>query len=230
VVEGILHDRRPKIDRSIGSNRNVKSVMSGALSWLLKVAMPLMEGLGRLYAHAFLAASVDARIPASLVVLGRVSVYGSRRVRFGENVLLYPGVYLETQGSAQISVGDHVVMSSGAHVVAMTGVSIGEGTMIGEYTSIRDADHGRDLDRTIRESAHIARPISIGREVWLGRGVTVLGGVTIGDGATVGANAVVTKDVPANAIVVGIPAAPISRINRRAGHGDEVTVVFPAAR
>jgi acetyltransferase-like isoleucine patch superfamily enzyme len=91
----------------------------------------------------------------------------------------------------------------------MDGIKIGEGSLIGEYTSIRDANHNREPDQPIRDSGHSAKPITIGREVWLGRGVTVLGGVMIGDKATVGANAVVTRDIPAGATAVGIPAAPI---------------------
>ncbi len=166
--------------------------------------------MGKLFAHASLAAALPVRLPASAVVLGKVSVHGSGNIRIGESVLLYPDIHLETQGDAQIELGDKVVISRGTHIVAMAGVTIGEGSMIGEYTSIRDANHARSPDRAIRDSGYHAKPISIGGEVWLGRGVTVLCGVTIGDKATVGANAVVTRDVPAGATVVGIPATPIS--------------------
>jgi acetyltransferase-like isoleucine patch superfamily enzyme len=135
-------------------------------------------------------------------------VYGTRRIRFGEDVLLYPGVHLETQGDACIDIGDGVVISSGVHIVAMSGIVIGAGSMIGEYTSIRDANHTRLPERAIRDSGYSSRPIHIGHEVWLGRGVAVLSGVAIGNRATVGANAVVTKDIPAGMTAVGIPAMP----------------------
>jgi acetyltransferase-like isoleucine patch superfamily enzyme len=206
-VAGFL--RLARGERRDEINRRIKTLLSGLLSGLLRNTASLLGGLTRIYAHAALAADLKERLPASVVVQGRVSVYGSGRVRIGEDVLFYPDVHLETQGNACIELGDNAVISRGTHIVAMAGIKIGEGTLIGEYTSIRDANHNREPDRPIRDSGYRAKPITIGREVWLGRGVTVLRGVMIGDKATVGANAVVTRDVPAGATVVGIPAVPL---------------------
>jgi acetyltransferase-like isoleucine patch superfamily enzyme len=190
--------------------RHIKAAVSALLSGLLRSTASLRQGVERIYAHAHLAAGLREPLPASVIVLGKVSIHGTGRIHIGENVLLYPDVHLETQGDAQIELGDGLVLSRGTHVVAMAGVFIGKGSMIGEYTSIRDANHMRDADRPFRDAGYLAKPIEIGEEVWLGRGVTVLGGVTIGDKATVGANAVVTRDVQEGVTVVGIPAAPVS--------------------
>jgi len=189
--------------------RGLKGTLSPVLASVLRSARGLRKNLTRLYAHAALSADVVGGAPASLVIEGPAFVDGTRNVRFGENVLLYAGLHLETQHDARIDIGNEVVISRGVHIVAMAGVNIGAGSMIGEYSSIRDANHQRSGEATIRQSGHTAKPIVIGREVWIGRGVTVLGGVTIGDGATVGANAVVTKDVAPGATVAGVPAVPI---------------------
>jgi len=169
------------------------------------------EPLRRLYSHAYLASQLVTKLPKSVVVLGRIFVDGTGAVAIGDNCFLYPDLHLETRARAAISIGDGVVISRGVHLVAMAGITIGRGSMIGEYASVRDANHTRLANTPLRESGHVARPIVIGNEVWIGRGVTILGGITIGDGATIGANAVVTRDVPSNATVVGVPARPISK-------------------
>ena len=59
----------------------------------------------------------------------------------------------------------------------------------------------------------IPAPIHIGKRVWIGSNATILPGVTIGDGAIVAAGAVVTKDVPENTIVSGVPAKVMRTIS-----------------
>ena len=187
----------------------LKSALAAPLVFWRRRMSAFLELSRRIRAFAALRAQLSVPLPESTVILGPAQVYGTGRIHCGEGLLIYPNQYWETAGDGEIVLGDGVVLSSGVHLVAYDGIFIGRGTMIGEYTSIRDANHTREPGRPIRDSGHTAKPIVIGEEVWIGRGAAILSGVTIGDGATVGANAVVTKDVPAGAVVAGVPAVPI---------------------
>jgi acetyltransferase-like isoleucine patch superfamily enzyme len=186
--------------------QRIKQMLSGILAVLLRGTVNLRDDCKNIYSHATLSSKIGGALPPSAVILGRTYVYGTRNIQIGENVLFQPHVHLETREAGRIEIGCDVVISRGVHIVAMAGVSIGEGSMIGEYSSIRDANHVRASDGRLRDAGYEARKITIGRQVWIGRGVAVLSGITIGDNATVGANAVVTHDVPAGATVMGIPA------------------------
>lgn len=117
---------------------------------------------------------------------------------------------MSIEAYGEIEVGRGTIFGHHCTIASQESIVIGEDCLIAEMVSIRDHDHCFDrLDVPIREQGATVAPVRIGRNVWLGAKVTVGKGVTIGDNAVIGANAVVTRDVPANAVAVGIPARVI---------------------
>jgi acetyltransferase-like isoleucine patch superfamily enzyme len=121
-----------------------------------------------------------------------------------ESVTVFPPFYSEF--GKNLTLGKNVFINIGCRFQDTGGISIGDGTLIGHGSTLTTLNHGVDPDR---RGDMIPARIMIGRQVWLGASVTVVPGVSIGDGAIVGAGAVVTHDVPANAIVAGVPATLI---------------------
>ena len=118
-----------------------------------------------------------------------------------ESVIVFPPFYSEF--GKNLTLGRGVFINLGCRFQDTGGITIGDGTLIGHGSTLTTLNH--DVDPA-RRADMIPAPIRIGRKVWIGAAVTIVPGVTIGDGAIVGAGAVVTKDVPANSIVAGVPA------------------------
>jgi acetyltransferase-like isoleucine patch superfamily enzyme len=113
---------------------------------------------------------------------------------------------------APVVIGDGVFFNRGCHVVVKAGLTIGDRTLIGEYVAIHDESHVIENGKVKGRNDFEAKPITIGSDVWIGAKATILPGVTIGDRCIIGANAVVTKDVPAGSVAVGIPAKVIKQL------------------
>lgn len=86
------------------------------------------------------------------------------------------------------------------------GVVVGEGTRIGAQSKLYAFNHGFAPGAPVSEQPVTSEGIVIGRDVWIGAGVGVTDGVVVGDHAVIGMGAVVTREVPAYAIVAGVPA------------------------
>lgn len=106
-----------------------------------------------------------------------------------------------------LSIGDKSVLARGVSVNCYLDVEIGACAMIADSVYIADFDHNHDdLVIPIKDQGIAKARVRIGRDVWLGTKVTVTRGVQIGEGTVVGANAVVTRDLPAYSVAVGVPA------------------------
>ena len=114
-----------------------------------------------------------------------------------------------------VSIGSKSVMGQECTISAFQHVSIGRECVIADRTMFIDFDHGMvEVERPIRLQGIYKRDVRVGNNVWIGYGACILRGVTVGDNAVIGTNSVVTKDVPANAVVGGVPARLI-RMRRK---------------
>lgn len=121
---------------------------------------------------------------------------------------LFPPFY--TDCGKNITIGKNVFINSGCHFQDQGGITINDGVLIGHNVVLATLNH--DFSPKKRSTLHPA-PIVIGKNVWIGSNATVVPGVTIGNGSIVAAGAVVTKNVPENVVVGGVPAKIIKRLD-----------------
>ncbi len=120
---------------------------------------------------------------------------------------LFPPFY--TDYGRNIRVGKRVFINSGCCFQDQGGIELGDGCLIGHQVVIATLNH--DLDPNKRGSM-IPAKVTLGKNVWVGAHATILPGVKIGDNAVIAAGAVVSRDVPENTVVAGVPARVIKRI------------------
>lgn len=127
----------------------------------------------------------------------------------GENVYIQPD--FNCDNGKNIHVGKDFLTNYNVTILDIAPVHIGNYCMIGPNTLITTVGHPLSPIRR-REKKAYSKPIIIGDDVWIGGNCTILPGVVIGNNVIVAAGAVVTKDVPDNCIVAGIPAQIIKKL------------------
>lgn len=123
---------------------------------------------------------------AKLIVNGRFSIY--------------TGFHISVTKGSTLTLGEGYINNK-ATIDCFDSITIGNRVAISKGVTIRDSDN-----HSINGNKRVSAPIIIGDNVWIGLNATILKGVHIGSGAVVAAGAVVTKDVPKNALVGGVPA------------------------
>lgn len=106
-----------------------------------------------------------------------------------------------------LSVGDKSVLGRDVSINCYLDVEVGAAALFADSVYVSDFDHKfADLTTPIKDQGIAKSRVRIEPDVWLGTKVTVSRGVLIGEGSVVGANAVVTRDLPAYCVAVGVPA------------------------
>lgn len=122
-----------------------------------------------------------------------VEISYPEHVFIGEDVSIAPGVIIGASSQGKVTIGSRCAIASGTRIVTPT----------------------HSLDMLPVQIKGINKPVTIGVDVWIGTGAIILPGVTINDGAVVAAGAVVTKDVPSDCFVGGVPAQIIKKLESR---------------
>lgn len=128
-------------------------------------------------------------------------------VRIDESTTVFAPFY--TNFGRFTSIGKNVFINHACSFLDMGGITLEDDVLIGPRVNLVTENH--PLDPADRR-ALITKPIMIKKNAWIGAGATILPGVTIGENAVVAAGSVVSKDVPANVVVGGVPAKTIRSI------------------
>jgi acetyltransferase-like isoleucine patch superfamily enzyme len=168
--------------------------------------------LGRYLRRRFLTRAGWRWRTDGLLFLGRgleLQIAPGARVEFGRFVWLGDGTKVRCH-EGRVEIGAKTVIGQECTISAYRRVRIGEQCVIADRAMFIDFDHGVvEVERPIRLQGIYKRDVEVGSNVWIGYGACILRGVRVGDNSIVGTNSVVTRDVPANAVVAGIPARVI---------------------
>ncbi len=144
-----------------------------------------------------------------------VSALGKEALVFGNNVRIGAFSRIITATSFNnigefIKIGNNVGIGEYAYLGGAGGLSIGDDCIIGQYFSCHPENHNfTDLEEPIRLQGVSRKGITIGNNCWIGSKVTILDGVEIGANCVIAAGAVVTKSMPPNSVIGGVPAKVI---------------------
>lgn len=145
-------------------------------------------------------------LPGFRVTTGvRIRATDGGNIFFGQKVYIDRFADISAKKGALI-IGSRTFIGQFSLICACEKITIGSDCLIAEHVTIRDQNHNFKSNQKINEAGFLSSPISIGNNVWIGTKVTITQGVKIGNNSVIGANSVVTKDIPSNTVVAGVPA------------------------
>lgn len=163
--------------------------------------------MGRLRAEAFAVKDLLIQMNNSSNPDEITQIFSSILNKKVQDVAIFTPIYINS--GKHISIGKNVFINFDCTFLALGGITIEDDVLIGPKVSLITENHPLN---TRERKGLIGKPIHIKKNAWIGANAVILPGVTIGENAVVAAGAVVSKDVPDNTIVGGIPAKFIKNV------------------
>lgn len=153
-------------------------------------------------------------LPRSACIISPLRIDGKKNISIGQYVIIQYKTWLAalplTGESAKLEIGDGTIIGNYNHIYATKHIKIGKNVLTADKVYIADNMHGyEDINTPImHQEIRQINTVNIDDGVWLGENVCIMG-ASIGRNSVIGANSVVTRDVPAYSVAVGIPAKVI---------------------
>lgn len=144
---------------------------------------------------------------------GKPLIFAKGKIIIEDRVVIwsvFQRTILSVHAGALLQIGARTRLN-GVHIAAKSRIIIGSNVRIAPYTLIMDSDF-HDIEE--HSSEGLTSPIVIGNNVWIASRSVILKGVTIGEGSVIAAGSVVTKSVPPNSMVAGVPAKVVKLIKK----------------
>jgi len=146
--------------------------------------------------------------------------------KIGKNCFIRGGLLI--QENFALILGDHVFINAGCCLDTAASITLEDRVQLGFQVTLITGGHEIGTHES-RAGNHIARPIRIESGAWIGARAVILPGVTIGAGAVVAAGAVVTRDVPPDTLVAGVPARTLRELDPNANELNSASAVSIAS-
>ena len=146
----------------------------------------------------------------------KIDALSSSGVTIGSKVTIGERTIIECTGSLKnvgvgLSIGDRTTFANDCFFGAAGGIEIGSDVVAGQYIRFHSENHNyKDMQSLIKDQGVTHKGIKVGNNCWIGSGVVFLDGAELEEGCVVAANTIVTKKIPKNSVIAGIPAKIIS--------------------
>ncbi len=189
------------------------ATMPQSSSMAARVIDALRREVALLYPRYVLAHAMSAVLPQLTFNRTRTEILRAGGLRIGPRSVVLGPIRMTGAGDRRdlFSIGCDCVITGRLHVDLGAYVRIGNRVHVGHDVTILSVDH--EIGPTVQRcGGHDRMPVVVRDGAWIGSRVTILPGVTVGDGAVVAAGAIVTRDVPHDTVVAGVPAGIVREL------------------